>query len=330
MEEYKLLPSEYWRDENQPYQFNHKYELDAVGIPTDGLAFIDEDTFYPGHDVDIEKLVEVIDQCRQETNKLPVLCWDKNYFKNIDLWKDGISKSVDPSMYVILEPTDIPCFLYQNQLELKHNKIPEKKYRFSYLSGTVRYHRLELAIRIKKYVTKDDVVVINNYGLENYSNTVPKGKKDNTAGVPWASDPSFVDFRTELGQQQQSINKHIVHPAYNAKIHVIGETGAPDQESLVSEKTWRPLLLGCLSLTWGPITNTKYLAKAGVELLDVDKIPDPVRKLDAIVDMLKYDSVDDIYQKNKSMIEHNRQLVSSEKFLKDQTETARCKIMERL
>ena len=323
------LTSGYW-NLDMPYDYSHKYELDAVGIPTDRLAFIHESTLYPIGDVDIEKAVRVIDQCRQETNKLPVLCWDKNYFKNIDLWKDGISKAVDPSMYVILEPNDIPCFLYQNQLELKHNKIPEKKYRFSYLSGLVRYHRIELANRIKQYVTKDDVVVINDYGDENYSNTVPEGCKDNRRDIPWASDPSFVDFSTSLDNAQQHINKTKIHPAYNAKIHVIGETGSPDQVSLVSEKTWRPLLLGCLSLTWGPITNTEYLTKAGIEVLDIDKITDADRKLDAIVDMLKYDSVDDIYQKNKSMIEHNRQLVSSEKFLKDQTETARCKIMERL
>ena len=330
MEDDDLLLSEYWRDEEVPYHFNHKYELDAVGIPTDQLAFINEDTLYPGRDIDIEKAVELIDQCRQETNKLPVLCWDKNYSNYIDRWKEGLSKAVDPSMYVILDPNDIPCFLYQNQCELKHNKIPEKKYRFSYLSGLARHHRLELAIRIKKYVTKNDVVVINNYGDENYSNTLLKGQKDNRIGLPWASDDRFVDFRPELGQQQQEINKHIVHPAYNAKIHVIGETGRPDQVSLISEKTWRPLLLGCLSLTWGPIANTEYLRKAGVELLAIDKIRDPDRKLDAIVDMLKYDSVDNIYQKNKSMIEHNRQLVSSEQFLKDQSEKARRKIMERL
>ena len=324
------LTSGYWRDENVPYEYSHKYELNAVGIPTDGLAFINEDTFYPGDDVNIEKAVEVIDQCRQETNKLPVLCWDRNYFNNIDIWKVGISKAVDPSMYVILEPTDIPSFLYQNQLELKHNKIPEKKYRFSYLSGLVRYHRLELAIRIKKYVTKNDVVVINDYGHENYSNTVPEGQKDNRRDLPWASDPSFVDFNSKLKNQQAHINSYTVHPAYNAKLHVIGETGRPDEDAFITEKTWRPLLLGCLSLTWGPLGNIDHLTSAGIEVLGIDKIADADKKLDAIVDIVKYNGVDEIYQKNKGMIEHNRQLVSSHQFLMTQSGPGRRKIMERL
>ena len=319
----------YW-NQDIPYDYSHKYELDAVGIPTDSLSLIHESTLYPSDEVDVEQAVRVIEQCRQETNKLPVLCWDKNYFPDINSWKEELSRAADPTSYVILDPNDIPCFLYQIQCELKHNKIPEKKYRFSYLSGLVRYHRLELANSIKQYVIKDDVVVINDYGDENYSNTVPEGCKDNRRDIPWASDPSFVDFSTSLGQQQQDINKHTVHPAYNAKIHVIGETGSPDQVSLVSEKTWRPLLLGCLTLTWGPMGNIDYLTNAGIEVLDIDKITDADTKLNAIVDMLKYDSVDDIYQKNKSMIEHNRELVSSHEFLMTQTEPARRKIMERL
>ena len=323
------LTSGYW-NLDMPYAYSHKYELDAVGIPTDRLAFIHESTLCPIGDVDIEKAVRVIDQCRQETNKLPVLCWDKNYFPDINSWKEELSRAADPTSYVILAPNDIPCFLYQIQCELKHNKIPEKKYRFSYLSGLVRYHRLELANRIKQYVTKDDVVVINDYGDENYSNTVPEGCKDNRRDIPWASDPSFVDFSTSLDNAQQHINKTKIHQAYYAKLHIVGETSRPDDPSFITEKTWRPLLLGCLTLTWGPMGNIDYLTNAGIEVLDIDKITDADTKLNAIVDMLKYDSVDDIYQQNKSMIEHNRELVSSDEFLMTQAEPARRKIMERL
>jgi len=327
--------SAYWGGTDiVPYDYSHRYELDAAGIPTDGLAFIDESTLYPGEDVDIEKAVEVIDRCHSETKKLPVLCWDKNYFKNIDAWKEGIAQAVDLKRYVILESNDTPSWLYQHQLELRHTAIPEKTHRFSYLSGGLRYHRLLLADKIKEYVGKDDVVVINDYGIENYSNTTPTGREDEghelLIDVPWSSDDRFVDFQRGVGQEQQDINKHTIHPAYNAKIHVIGETGGPDQRSFITEKTWRPLLLGCLTLTWGPIGNAEYLRKAGVELLDIDKISDPDMKLMAIVDMLRYDSVDGIYQRNKSMIEHNRQLVSSEQFMRDQSENARRKIMERI
>ena len=319
----------YW-NLDMPYDYTHKYELDAVGIPTDRLAFIHESTLYPIGDVDIEKAVRVIEQCRQETNKLPVLCWDKNYFPNINSWKEELSRAVDPTSYVILEPNDLPNWLYQWQSTHAGQEIPEKKYRFSYLSGLVRYHRIELANRIREYVTKDDVVVINDYGDENYSNTVPEGCKDNRRDIPWASDPSFVDFSTSLDNAQQHINKTKIHQAYYAKLHIVGETSRPDDPSFITEKTWRPLLLGCLTLTWGPIDNIDYLTNAGIEVLDIDKITDANTKRDAIVDMLKYDSIDEIYQTSKSMAEHNRELVSSHEFLMTQSEPARRKIMERL
>ena len=321
--------STYW-NLDMPYKYSHKYELDAVGIPTDSLSLIHESTLYPGQEVNVKQAVRVIEQCRKETNTLPVLCWDQNYFPNINSWKEELSQALDPTSYVILESNDLPNWLHQWQSTYAGQEIPEKKYRFSYLSGLVRYHRLELANRIKQYVTKNDVVVINDYGHENYSNTVPKGCEDNRRDLPWASDSSFVDFSTSLNNAQQHINKTKIHPAYRAKLHLIGETSRPDEPSFITEKTWRPLLLGCLTLTWGPIGNIDYLTSAGIEILDIDKITDADKKLDAIVDMLKDNSVDDIYQKNKSMIEHNRELVSSHQFLMTQSEPARRKIMERL
>jgi len=322
----------YWHHPEIPYQFSHRHDFDVVGIPTDALSFIDETVLPRPNEFSAHRVAELVDQCHRETKKLPVLCWDRNYFPEIEQWKIELDKVLDSDRYVLLEPGDFPHWLLQCQMGPMAGPL-ERRYRLGYLSGGLRYHRLLLASRIKQHVTKDDIVVINDYDIENYLNTVPLGCPDHEMylkDLPWASDPSFVDYVKENGQEQQHINQIKVHPAYDTKIHIIGETGRPDQPTLVSEKTWRPLILGCLTVTWGPMENTHYLKSTGIELLDIDLISDADNKLDAIVELFKRDDIDDIYQKNREMVEHNKTLVSSRDYLIELAEPACRKVMERL
>lgn len=322
----------YWRSSPQACDFSHFHDFDVLGIPVDGVSLINEHTLPQPSVANAGEIAKLIDQCRNETKKLPILCWDRNYFPELKDCKKELDKIIDPSGYVLLEPNDIPHWLIQCQIN-KIENVGEKTYRLGYLSGGLRYHRLLLANRIKPYVTKQDVVVINDYDQENYLNTIPNGCTDHMIyleGIPWASDQSFVDYKKELGQAQQEINHVKAHPVYNTKIHIIGETGSPTDPCFVTEKTWRAMLNRCLTVTWGPLENSIYLKQSKIELLPIDEIHDANNKLDAIVDLFRNDDIDDIYNSNREMIAHNYDLVSSRQYLLDLAKPGYNKIMERL
>jgi len=320
-----------WID--QPYNFSHRSDLDALGIPTDGLQFIHESTLLDNNELDADRISGLIDQCRRQTQQLPVLCLDRNYFPTIDHLKIELEKIADPMTYVLLEPNDVPHWLLQSRTHPTYPRSREKSYRIGYLSGGVRYHRLFLADKIRPHVKDQDVVVINDYDMENYENTVPVGSTDHmdyVKDIPWASDGKFVDFKREVGQEQQAMNHDTIHPAYDTKIHIIGETGGPYDPCLVSEKTWKAILNRCLTVTWGPMSNPTYLKRSGIELLPIDEITDANDKLKAMIELFKRDDIDDIYHDNRDLIEHNHALVTSHQYAVDLVKPVHNRIMARL
>jgi hypothetical protein len=203
-----------------------------------------------------------------------------------------------------------------------------KKYRISYLSGGLRYHRLQLWQQIQPYITDQDIVVVNQFGVENFENTFDHKKiplalaqeylQQCLNQLPWSNLPGLID------NQDQTLFNSVdpwdnSHPAYNALVNITGET-LTDDDFMITEKTWKAYRSGCLVVNAGPTYVPAYLKQLGLEIWEeYDKCLPTLEKISLIKELFQRDDIADIYQSNSGMIQHNQNLVSNINFIKSQT-----------
>ena len=321
----------YWNT-NYGYCHSHRQHFDYLGQADIGhkLAFINEGLLKLNCG-DIAGNADLIHRCRKETNRLPVLALDTNPH-DVTEYLNQLYQYIDPGEFFVFGPdarTELfadpnlaawPSFLCNQQLVQNFQLNYPKKYRISYLSGTLRYHRLKLFKDIKPWVQHNDIVVINCFTNQNFYNTIedtPVNIDEYIADLPWQSIPGLID--SDQNAMHASDHQTNCHPAYAACVNITGETASPFKDQVfVTEKTWKAYVSGCLVINFGVKDLPSTLSNFGIEIWSeydgCDHIDD---KICSIVDLFQRDDIFELYRQKQEMVKYNQNLVCSKQFVKN-------------
>jgi hypothetical protein len=319
----------YWdRDWNS--SVSHRSQFNHLGVESlaSRLVFFDDAYLQLNHGP--ARAVQVITDAVAKTGRFPVLCLDGNPHP-FEKYYSELCEHLDPESFFVFHPdirqeisTQInvapwPSWLfYQQQVQDVQQGQP-KIHRVSFLSGSSRYHRIKLFYDIRPYISNQDVIVVNKIG--DFFSTIPGDVLLPSQAQQWWNDlpysnrPEFYDY-TGNGKVSIPKDNHIFHPAYSACVNISGET-VNDQQVLLSEKTWKAYQSGCLVINFGPAEATNTLKGFGFEIWDqFDQPGTHEHKTDLIIELMKRDDIDYLYQKNLPMIQHNTELFNSRHLLK--------------
>ena len=85
----------------------------------------------------------------------------------------------------------------------------------------------------------------------------------------------------------------------------------------MSEKTWKAYRSGCLVINFGPENSTDALRDLGFAIWnEFDQTGSHEHKTRLIIDLMKRDDIEHLYQQNLPMVQHNVALYNSDAFLK--------------
>ena len=322
---------DYWGWNEGIAHYSHRSQFEYLGQKAlaDRLVF-----FYDGHlllNRGPEPAVKIIREAVAETGRFPVLCLDGNPHPFAQYYSE-LLQHLDPDSFFCFHP-DIrpevstrpnvapwPSWPYVQRLLKNEQQDRPKTRRISWLSGSSRYHRIKLLNDIRPYITDQDVVVVNKIG--DFFNSIPYGElKPSQArqwwyDLPYANKKEFYDY-TGAGNtppEGQHLNSH---PAFEACVNITGETCDTDQV-LLSEKTWKAYRSGCLVINFGPPGTTDALRNLGFAIWDdYDKTGTHEHKTQLIIELMKRDDVEQLYQQNLPMVQHNLALYNSDAFLKN-------------
>jgi len=225
---------------------------------------------------------------------------------------------VRPALSTHLNVAPWPSWPFYQRMEKNYQQGKPKTRRISFLSGSLRYHRVKMFYDIKPYILDRDVVVVNKIG--NFYWHLPESADISLMDkwlhdLPYSNKKEFYDY-TGAGDVPPNEQHHNSHPAFEACVNITGETCWDDQV-LLSEKTWKAYRSGCLVINFGPKNSTDALRDLGFAIWDqFDQTGTHEHKTQLIIDLMKRDDIEHLYQQNLSMIEHNVALYNSDAFLK--------------
>ena len=319
----------YW-DRDWDSSISHRSQFEYLGQRSlaDRLIFFD-DSYLEIH-LGPERTAQVVRDAVAQTGRFPVLCLDGNPHP-LERYYNEICQYLDPGSFFVFHPdtrpelstqpnvAPWPCFPFYQQQEKNYQLGRSKTHRVSFLSGSSRYHRIKLFYDIRPYITPEDVIVINKIG--NFPASVPYNAlslgqiEQWWHDLPYVNRKEFLDY-TGAGDTPPEKQEFNQHPAFEACVNITGETCWNDQVFL-SEKTWKAYRSGCLVINFGPANSTDALRDLGFEIWDqFDQTGTHEHKTKLIIDLMKRDDIEHLYQQNYPMVEHNVALYNSDAFLK--------------
>lgn len=318
------------------YHQSHRHQFDHLGLSQIGDRLV----FLRDHQVRLnlgpDRARDLIQQARQATGRLPVLCLDGNPCAVLQQ-ASALAQVCDPAEYFIftgdLRPefstlpnlAGWPSWMIIQQLDDDRCRFRAREYRVSMMSGSMRYHRILLWRSVRDVIQPQDVVVINRMG--DFAASVPGGAltaeeiSQWEQELPWANDLMHVDHPdwhagTTWNLPPNQGNNW--HAAFAACVNVTNETGpVNDSEDLcfLSEKTWKALRSHCLVVNYGAPGARDFLRSQGIGIWDLDTDDHAyLSKISHIRGIFQRDDIWDQYQANRDMTNHNRDLVMSKKF----------------
>ena len=319
----------YWgRDWNSSVSHRSQFEYLGQQSLADRLIFFD-DSYLQIH-LGPERTARVVRDAVARTGRFPVLCLDGNPYP-LERHHAAICQHLDPGSFFIFHP-DIrpelstqpnvapwPSWAFYQRMEKNYQQGRPKTRRVSFLSGSGRYHRIKLLYDIRPYITPDDVIVINKIGnfpaSVPYNTLSPAQMKQWWHDLPYVNRKEFLDY-TGAGDTPPEGQQYNQHPAFEACVNITGETCWNDQV-LLSEKTWKAYRSGCLVINFGPANSTDSLRDLGFAIWDqFDQTGTHEHKTQLIIDLMKRDDIEHLYQQNLAMVKHNVSLYNSDAFLK--------------
>ena len=319
----------YW-DRDWDSFVSHRSQFEYLGqkLLADRLIFFDDAYLQLNHGTD--HAVQAISDSVTKTKRFPVLCLDGNPHP-FEKYYNELCQCLDPNTFFVFHPdirneisTQInvapwPSWLFYQQQVEDAQRGRAKKYRISFLSGSSRYHRIKLLYDIRPYISNQDVIIVNKIG--DFFNSVPGNSllpeqaQQWWNDLPYANRTEFCDYIGNGNVPPDNMN-HISHPAYSACVNITGET-VNDQQVLLSEKTWKAYQSGCLVINFGPADATTALKSFGFEIWDQFDQPGSYKyKTDLVIELMKRDDIEHLYQQNLPMIQHNTELFNSQHLLK--------------
>ena len=318
----------YWdRDWNSSVSHRSQFEYLGQKALGDRLVFFD-DSYLQIH-LGPERTAQVVRDAVVQTGRFPVLCFDSNPYP-MERHYAEICQHLDPESFFVFHP-DIrpelstqpnvapwPSWPFFQRMEKNYQRNKPKTRRVSFLSGSLRYHRVKLLYDIKPYILDSDVVVVNKIG--DFYWHLPESADTNQIAqwlqdLPYSNLKEFYDY-TGAGDTPPDGQQYNAHPAFEACVNITGETCWNDQV-LLSEKTWKAYRSGCLVINFGPENSTDALRDLGFEIWNqYDQTGTHEHKTQLIIDLMKRDDIEHLYQQNLPMVEHNVALYNSDAFLK--------------
>lgn len=318
----------YWnRDWDSPVSHRSQFEYLEQQLLADCLVFFDDAYLQLNHGP--ARAVQIITDTVEQTSRFPVLCLDGNPCQ-FEKYYSELCEHLDPRSFFVFHPdirnelsTQInvapwPSWLFYQQQVQDAQKGRTKTHRVSFLSGSARYHRIKLFYDIRPYISNQDVIVVNKIGdffgnIPKYT-LLPAQAQQWWNDLPYANRTEFCDY-TGNGDVPPDNQNHISHPAYSACVNITGET-VNDQQVLLSEKTWKAYQSGCLVINFGPSESTNALKTFGFEIWEqFDQPGTHEHKTNLIIELMKRDDIEHLYQQNLPMIQHNTELFNSRRLL---------------
>jgi hypothetical protein len=318
----------YWdRDWNSSVSHRSQFEYLGQKSLADRLIFF-EDSYLQIH-LGPERTAQVVRDAVAQTGRFPVLCFDSNPYPLVQHYAE-ICQHLDPNSFFVFHP-DIrpelstqpnvapwPSWPFYQRMEKNYQLNKPKTRRVSFLSGSLRYHRVKLLYDIKPYILDNDVVVVNKIGDFYWhlpelvdTNQIEQWLQE----LPYVNRKEFYDY-TGAGDTPPEGQQYNAHPAFEACVNITGETCWNDQV-LLSEKTWKAYRSGCLVINFGPANSTDALRDLGFAIWDqYDQTGTHEHKTCLIIELMKRDDIQYLYQQNLPMVKHNLALYNSDAFLK--------------
>jgi hypothetical protein len=209
-----------------------------------------------------------------------------------------------------------PMFYVRQQHESDFQPV-DKKFRFSFLSGQARFHRLYLYQQCKQHITDQDCFAVNTNNVNDQENFIKtemlkmlRHAVDLTADTPFISSMAAADEYTKIFKSQpNSADYTNQHPAYSAMFNITGESNTHPDQVFLSEKTWKAIRSRCLTMSLGNNGTVDCLQRLGFELpREVDPELSLLEKIQFIVHRMQSWDIEKcsiIYKKHINTINHN-------------------------
>lgn len=277
------------------------------------------------HDINTMSVDALIKQCA--TGRI-FLVYDSNPWQN-DV-KERLTTILDnctgdvrvlsPDLQDIWNPDQrwvfFPRWFVSQRWQTNHQNA-FKPYRFGFISGEARFHRLWLHQHCTANWTDDDAVAVH---LKNIEHIRMDREIDLwydldhsiTRDLPFANRLGRDDMEYKFAVHATSAGDHSnAHNSYAATIHVVGETSVRDDLVLLSEKTWKAIRSHCMIMTLGNPGICNTLEKLGFTVpgeIDQDlPLDQKVHWISQRVRDWDLDTCQDLYHKYYRETQHNFQ-----------------------
>lgn len=277
------------------------------------------------HDINTQTVDALIKRCE---NGCVLLAYDSNPWspevkKRLTTVLDnskGNIRVLSPDVRDLWNPDPrwvyFPRWFVSQRWQTNH-QTPFKPYRFGFISGEVRFHRLFLHQHCANYWTENDAVMVHLKNLEHvrfdrelelYYDLEQSLVKD----LPFGTVAGRDEYEKQFAVHAASAGDHSNgHNSYAATINIVGETSVSEDIVLFSEKTWKALRSHCLLMTLGNMGACDALTKMGFAVPDdVDRDLPLAQKVHWIRDRVRdwdLETCQDLHAKYSREIEHNFQ-----------------------
>jgi len=297
-----------------------------IGLNYDDFIFLHEYDLMNNFNKGLENIEHFIMGVHRSSGRRLILCLDSNPIDVLP-FVNLMQRIMDPQDWFVLTndyaqlPTSNtapwPFFLIEQQQEDNFQLKKQKQHRIGFLSGVARPNRILLWQAVSDFIRDDDVVVINQFGIEtmyNFNNSHdPVTNFLKTCSLPWSNHPYLIDHAQDLDRVSSTSSNQ--HPAFNACCNINAETCDEFGPLFFSEKTWKSYISGCLTVNYGNANAPTWLSDHGVEIWSGDLTLPSRQKITTIRNLFASDNIKDLYYENLSGIEYNQDLIGSRAFL---------------
>ena len=257
-----------------------------LGIPIDRYSVISE------HEINTLPVLSLVAKCRGIS--LLVYAsnpWDRDIRKKIQ----HVLDQTDPDKVFVLSPDAgdffrkqsrwiyFPYFLIGQRWQA-NNQTVFKSFRFSFLSGVARFHRLFLYQHAKAQWTDHDVVAVHLRDIEHASFVQDLERYYDldhrlTDDLPFETESAKVSVINQAwsSKSQNSVDYTNGHNAFAACVNIVTESSLDDTLIFMTEKIWKPIRSHCLFTTLASPGTIHTLKKWGFE---IPESTDPELELD--------------------------------------------------
>lgn len=225
-------------------------------------------------------------------------------------------------------------------IPLSQRSLKKKFITFNRLTGNARVYRsLFIGELAKRNLMSSGYISYSDHCPEHghYSQTLDYAVSEYKIETDYISEiknqldqlqhPLRIDYKEQTTIPNHSMVLSAVDQCMETFLHIITETCYWERKCHLTEKTFKPIILKQPFVLLGCAYNLEYLKSYGFKTFDqwwdesYDYIEDPVRRLQAVADIVKYlDSLSikqltNMLFEMEPVLEHNFKLFNSQEFL---------------